>query len=333
MLKHLQLDPAIGLDKQLLFWLSIGVPVSLGLFLAIPVWIGYSPDFSESGYETFLRISKFPIAICSLAVPLSVLIGKLHGARQAALQIENTRKQIENAEAQIQNTLTQIANTEQDNRTKLYLAHFDHFCKHIDFVESALTKRYHHQFVTDSEPEPLINKINLYKFMYRQNSLRAGVYPLDTHFKTFSANLMSRLLESYEHFLYSQNRDDLHRTLKFLENVLIHIQVKLFHCRKSRSSIFLRPDMMEARDYTDFPLSINANIDDYLDQVLFWARLLEGVDSFENSDNSESSAYGILTTLGMPHSPKPSDMGKIAGYWQELTLRVFSGITFNVEPD
>lgn len=326
MLKHLQLDPAAGLEKQFLFWLSIGVPVLLGLSLAIPVWIGYSLDFSEIGYENFLRISKFPIAICSLAIPLSVLVGKLHGARQSAIQIENTRKQIDN-------TLIQIANTEQDNKTKLYLAHFDHFCKHIDFVESALTKRYHHLFATDKDPEPLINKIALYKFMYRENSLRAGVFPLDSHFKTFSSNIMSRLLKSYMNVLHSQNRENFVRDLENLENTLIHIQVKLFHCRKSRNSVFLRPDMLDTSYRDRFPYSINADVDEYLEQVTFWALLLESVESFENSDITESSAHGVLATLGMPHTPKPSDIEKVADYWHDLALRVIAGISFKTEPE
>jgi hypothetical protein len=333
MFKLLQLDPAVGLERQPLFWLSIGMPALLALALAIPVWSGYSLDFSQLGYETFLSISKFPIVIFSLAIPLSVLVGKLHGARQAALQIVNTRKQIENAEAQIRNTLIQIANTEQDNKTKLYLAHFDHFCKHIDFVEGALIKRHHNLFVADIDPTPLVNKLALYKFMYRENSLRTGAHSLDQHFKIFSNNTMNLLLKSYKRFLYSQKREEFISNLEYLEGVLLQVQLKLFHCRNSQTSVFLRPTISDPSYTARFPIGINGDIDHYFEQVIFWAQLLEGVETFETADTTDSSAYGVLMTLGLPHTQKPSEMPKLVEYWDWFVMCVIVGVTLPVNPE
>lgn len=315
MLKSFRLDPAAGLERQFLFWLSIGAPTFIGLLLAVPVWSQYGLDFSEQGYATFLRISRFPIAICSLAIPLSVLVGKLHGARQAALQIENTRKQIASAETQISNTLTQIANTEQDNKTKLYLAHFDHYCKHLDFVEDALFKRHHDLFANDMDPTPIISKVTLYKFMYPQNSLRNGVHPLDEDFIKFSQNLMARLLREYKLFKFSQSYEGFVKALITLENSLHFIQQKLFHCREFQRSIFVKVEVVDPNYFDTLHMGVNVVLDHYFQQMVFWGQLLDNIESFEVAAPSERNAYGFLAELGMPHSSRPSDMPNLDDYW------------------
>ncbi|OOE78234.1 hypothetical protein BZG72_15700 [Salinivibrio sp. PR6] len=113
----LALNPSTGLENQWLFWLAVLTPLSLALALALPVWLEYSLSFSAKGYGTFLKISALPIGISSLSIPLGVLIGRLHGTKQTALQI---------SEAQA------------TNRTNLYLAHYEHFCDHLATKINAL---------------------------------------------------------------------------------------------------------------------------------------------------------------------------------------------------
>lgn len=159
----LALNPKAGLERQPLFWICIFMPIAFALGLGTPVWIDYDLAFTAAAYSTFLEISKLPLGITSLAIPLAVLIGKLHGAKQAAEQLLNTQKQINNAE--------------KDNRTKLYLAHYEHFVDHFN-TQVLFTKSY-----DSSGEEPWTISIDrkvLYQNLYPHNGLIAGVSKGDT---------------------------------------------------------------------------------------------------------------------------------------------------------
>ncbi|WP_447079491.1 hypothetical protein [Vibrio alginolyticus] len=163
MLGWLALNPKAGLERQPLFWVCIFIPIVFALALGVPVWINYELTFTAEAYSTFLEISKLPLGITSLAIPLAVLIGKLHGAQQAAEQLLNTQKQISNAE--------------QDNLTKLYLAHYEHFVDHFNTLV-LFTKSY------DSlKRKPwtiLFDRKQLYQNLYPGNGLTKGIDKGDT---------------------------------------------------------------------------------------------------------------------------------------------------------
>ncbi|MFA0348261.1 hypothetical protein AB4486_15070 [Vibrio sp. 10N.222.55.C6] len=162
MLGWLALNPKAGLERQPLFWICIFMPIVIALGLGAPVWIKYELAFTAEAYSTFLDISKLPLGVTSLAIPLAVLIGKLHGAKQAAEQLLNAQKQIRNAE--------------QDNRTKLYLAHYEHFIDHFN-TQVLFTKSYN----SLGEPWTIrFDRKQLYQNLYPHNGLIFGVGEGDT---------------------------------------------------------------------------------------------------------------------------------------------------------
>ncbi len=59
------------LFRNSLFWLSILLPLFLGVFLGFFIWIDYSLSFTSLGYSNFLNISKLPLGVMSLAFPIS----------------------------------------------------------------------------------------------------------------------------------------------------------------------------------------------------------------------------------------------------------------------
>lgn len=85
------LDPDHGLAKQMLFWLMILTPVSYFLLFGWPVWREYNLLLGEAGYAKFLEISKIPLGLLGLSIPLTALVAKLHATSQTAKQIEKSR--------------------------------------------------------------------------------------------------------------------------------------------------------------------------------------------------------------------------------------------------
>ncbi|WP_426219809.1 hypothetical protein [Pseudomonas sp. DWRC2-2] len=85
-----ELDSELGLIKQGLLWLAIGIPLSLGLAFGIWVWAGYSLSLSADGYRKFIEISILPLAIISISLPLAGLVSRFHSTHQAAKQISIT---------------------------------------------------------------------------------------------------------------------------------------------------------------------------------------------------------------------------------------------------
>lgn len=84
------LNPRRGLFSQypLLFWLST---IFLYFLAAGHVcWSPYTLSFTPKGFDTFIEISKFPLGVLSLTVPIGVFISRLHSTQQTAAQIEAT---------------------------------------------------------------------------------------------------------------------------------------------------------------------------------------------------------------------------------------------------
>lgn len=84
------LDPRRGLASQwpLRFWLT----TILVYFLAAGYlcWAPYTLSFTPEGFDTFIDISRFPLALLSLTIPVGVFISRLHSTQQTAAQIEAT---------------------------------------------------------------------------------------------------------------------------------------------------------------------------------------------------------------------------------------------------
>lgn len=82
-----KLNPERGLLKQGLLWLSILLPISYFFVLGIIAWDGYEVDLSSSGLTKLFSISAIPLTFLSLALPLTVLVSRLHSTEQTARQI------------------------------------------------------------------------------------------------------------------------------------------------------------------------------------------------------------------------------------------------------
>ena len=87
----LSLNADKGLSSQGLLWLSILCPFLYFITLGGITWQGYEISITSAGINTFFSISKLPLAILSIIIPLSVLVSRFHATKQTAEQIKITR--------------------------------------------------------------------------------------------------------------------------------------------------------------------------------------------------------------------------------------------------
>lgn len=88
----LALNEESGLSEQGLLWISILSPFLYFLALGAISWAGHSASLTSKGLKTFLSISALPLGALSLALPLSVLVSRLHATKQTAKQIKITQQ-------------------------------------------------------------------------------------------------------------------------------------------------------------------------------------------------------------------------------------------------
>jgi hypothetical protein len=86
------LNEESGLSEQGLLWISILSPFLYFIALGVVSWDGYSISVTSEGLKTFLSISALPLGALSLALPLSVLVSRLHATKQTAKQIKITQQ-------------------------------------------------------------------------------------------------------------------------------------------------------------------------------------------------------------------------------------------------
>lgn len=80
-----------GLSNQGMLWLSIFGPFLYFMAFGSIAWQGYEVSITGEGLNTFFSISKLPLAILSLAIPLSILVSRFHATKQTAEKIKITR--------------------------------------------------------------------------------------------------------------------------------------------------------------------------------------------------------------------------------------------------
>ncbi|MCG7327358.1 hypothetical protein [Achromobacter sp. ACRQX] len=88
----LTLDEESGLSEQGLLWISILSPFLYFLALGAVSWAGYSISLTSEGLKVFVSISALPLGVLSIALPLSVLVSRLHATKQTAKQIKITQQ-------------------------------------------------------------------------------------------------------------------------------------------------------------------------------------------------------------------------------------------------
>lgn len=84
--------PEKGLLHQPPLWLALITPIAYFFVFGLFIWQPYHPKLSAEGINTFLDISKLPIALLSLSIPLSILASRFHATHQTAIQIQVTRQ-------------------------------------------------------------------------------------------------------------------------------------------------------------------------------------------------------------------------------------------------
>ncbi|MBP6082234.1 MAG: hypothetical protein KA732_13270 [Providencia sp.] len=82
------------LTSQKLFWAAIFIPLLSFLYFGLFSWVGHSVDMSAKGLNTFITISKLPLGLLSLSIPLVAIITSLHRSLQTATQISTANIQI-----------------------------------------------------------------------------------------------------------------------------------------------------------------------------------------------------------------------------------------------
>jgi len=87
----LSLNADKGLSSQGLLWLSILCPFLYFITLGGITWQDYEISITSAGINTFFSISKLPLAILSIIIPLSVLVSRFHATKQTAEKIKITR--------------------------------------------------------------------------------------------------------------------------------------------------------------------------------------------------------------------------------------------------
>lgn len=115
-----KLKPDSGLANQSLFWIFVLIPISLFLILGGVAWNGYEFDISRDGFDKFYEISKLPLAILTLSLPLGLVIVRMHSTGQTASQIKDTisQRKIENSVRFIENNTQAFKNISKSIREK-----------------------------------------------------------------------------------------------------------------------------------------------------------------------------------------------------------------------
>ncbi|EBR8246862.1 hypothetical protein ACLHOE_003385 [Salmonella enterica subsp. enterica serovar Newport] len=79
------------LTDQHLFWTSIRVPFLGFIYFGIFSWYEYSFQFNQIGFNKFIEISKLPLGLLSLCIPLVAIVNGIHRTIQTDDQIKQTK--------------------------------------------------------------------------------------------------------------------------------------------------------------------------------------------------------------------------------------------------
>lgn len=80
------------LTDQYLFKQAIRTPFISSLYFGIFSWLGHSPSFTNEGFNSFIAISKLPIALLSLSIPFVAIVSNIHRTVQTNRQIEESKQ-------------------------------------------------------------------------------------------------------------------------------------------------------------------------------------------------------------------------------------------------
>jgi hypothetical protein len=173
------------LSEQRLFRMAILIPLSISIFLCIPLWMETSIDISSNGYNNFLSLYKLPIGVLSLSIPLVAIVAHIHRTIQTAKQIELTN---------------------QKNIT-------DRFFSHHKYVTDALTsiKSEKVHIKNESISLKITNPFILYRDVFPNASHINGI---DTNIKSEIFNTIIARLNDINNLLTQSEEVSLHQNFK-----------------------------------------------------------------------------------------------------------------------
>lgn len=301
--KWLSFNPKEGLASQPLLWLCILIPILQFFSFGVFAWSGYSLDFTASGFNTFIEISKLPLGILALSLPFSALAIRIHTTHQTALNIKVT---------------------EFKNKQDAYYSHekalHDSFARIPKMKVLGFYKGY--EFPVDNR---------LYKKIYPKNNPRDGV---NDYSQSFLSELDKKLTELgiliYYINTYSAKVEDITPIANLLKGSYSCINQLCYQLyidvpSEEDSTISLRIE-----DSSIFMHS--KNIDQLVGQFRYlWAYLLNlyAFTGFE-SQNIDSRLNHIIQHP-MYLMIKKKDV--VADLYENHSNRVFDKIDFQIPPD
>jgi hypothetical protein len=147
-----------GLHAQVLFWLTLAIPFTGFLVSGAYSWQGYDLSINYLGFTEFIKISKLPLGILALCLPLAVLIARLHSTIQTAEQIDISH------------------GTALRDQLKLNTEQFNNAQKHfIELTNKAWTAN--PEALTKSFDDLKFNSKSLFFMVFNNSNTRTGLVP------------------------------------------------------------------------------------------------------------------------------------------------------------
>ncbi|MFY4331186.1 hypothetical protein ACM91S_20750 [Enterobacter hormaechei] len=202
-----------NLLKQPLFIASILIPLHTFLIYGLWIWKDHSLNFTASGFNNFLEISKLPLLLLASAVPLAAIVNNIH----RTIQVEK-----------------QITETSRKNYS-------DSYYTHLKFVTESFEKYISHEFEcgTYKSKSKVSHPLSLYHSLFvESNSDKGASNEINKDLCVFISDTWHEInfhIDSYRlHFdnLLDANsvhlKEQLARDIHEIETKIISIFKKLF---------------------------------------------------------------------------------------------------------
>ncbi|EOV9646855.1 hypothetical protein ACN5LT_001074 [Cronobacter malonaticus] len=169
--RYLKNNNALQMDeqplfKQKIFTAALIMPLLSFLTFGTIAWIGHKPQLDAEGLNNFIEISKLPLAMLSLAVPLGVVVNNIHRTIQTSAQIHEAQRKNKSDffYSHQKNTLDHISNIKQKKLN--FKEHFEKndISEYISKIDNPL-KLYRRIFTKMSYTE--LNMTQDIQFRYR----------------------------------------------------------------------------------------------------------------------------------------------------------------------
>lgn len=184
------------LTHQPLFKAAIIAPIVSFFLLGIIVWSGHSLQIDGNGFDTFLNISKLPLAALSLSIPLGVIVNNIHRTIQ-------TDKQIKEAE--------------KKNKTDGFYSHRKNtieMFENLPFKSFSATGKLH--------TLSFDNNYSIYRECYPSASTTSNSFVASKNFTDRVINLWIYLSQKIKHSHYD-SEEDFYELAASIENILNQI--------------------------------------------------------------------------------------------------------------